>query len=118
MELPRYKEAGRSSLHVYSSSLTERLPSLKMVPITVILLLGSIFVLTTALPLNDASHPHQSSFLQFTKDGTFQLSIFDDLHFGESKYAAILTMTLFVLIVSKMPGTGGDQLKIKGHYKS
>lgn len=36
-------------------------------------------------PLKAAGLPHRDERLRFNSDGTFQISVFEDLHFGESK---------------------------------
>jgi hypothetical protein len=58
-----------------------------------LLLFGLLFArsslqasLLTRRYTNSSCTPRRFGPLQFSQDGTFQLSIFEDLHFGESEY--------------------------------
>lgn len=48
-----------------------------------------VFAWSAVVPRNDRPYPPTS--LRFTKDGTFQISVFADLHFGESTTPAEMT---------------------------
>ncbi|GAB7364759.1 hypothetical protein MBLNU230_g5557t1 [Neophaeotheca triangularis] len=90
MDLPRYKrfrECERPS-HSDSHSPAKRLPSIVAVFATTVVFLCSVFVLSRGLPLghDQKHHHHQRSPLHFTENGTFQISIFEDLHFGENAW--------------------------------
>lgn len=56
-------------------------------------ILGCVFSasLACAWPVNKRQGSYTQSKLQFTSDGTFQISIFEDLHYGESKSTDSLT---------------------------
>ncbi|KAI7590558.1 hypothetical protein KC316_g3321, partial [Hortaea werneckii] len=51
-------------------------------------LLAAVFLttLTYSLPLGKDHHGGDETPLRFSKDGTFQISIFEDLHFGENAW--------------------------------
>lgn len=51
-------------------------------------LLAAVFLTTLAfsLPLGKDLHGGAETSLRFSKDGTFQISIFEDLHFGENAW--------------------------------
>lgn len=75
----------------------------------------SIFILTTvwlmvnvaiALP---AGRESSQTPLRFTDEGTFQISIFEDLHFGESMKAVTIEVFAYT---QQMLGTAGDQNKM------
>ena len=55
---------------------------IKMIGISAALSLLIVFAWAAILPRDGNSHP--STPLRFTKDGTFHISVFADLHFGES----------------------------------
>lgn len=51
-------------------------------------LIAAVFLtsLTFSLPLSQDHHGGVETPLRFSKDGTFQISIFEDLHFGENAW--------------------------------
>jgi hypothetical protein len=60
----------------------------------------------------NSSCPTKFGPLQFSQDGTFQLAIFEDLHFGESErmhFSAAGSKNL--LTIEQMPGTHGARSK-------
>lgn len=64
--------------------------------LTVLALLAAVTMLSHGRALPWKPSPGLGRPLRFTKDGTFQISIFEDLHYGESKseYAQSFTAGL------------------------
>lgn len=61
----------------------ERCRLVKILCVCAILGIALVFMWSAIVPRNGSSHRRRT--LRFTEDGTFRITVFADLHFGESK---------------------------------
>lgn len=85
----------RLCLHDFATS--ERFRFARMLVALLLVILLAMLSLGSIMRQDDTQVADLGAPLRFTKDGTFQISIFEDLHFGESTTA---TNTPFVAAMS------------------